>query len=501
MNYNEEPRERHGSLIINLLLKILLIIAFIFVLVWLFPTKNYLNPLFQEIFRNNINSMKDSATTYFTNERLPKNVGDKVRLTLREMLDMKLLLPFVDKYDKECNLDTSYVEITKTETEYELKVYLSCSKEEAYIIEHLGCTDKCNTGCNGNKDNTTPSNPSNPSKTTITEYEFQRLVEKEEFNGYECKRGYTIEGKTCIKKITKTDTKDATPNYEVKETLVDATKNEEKITKYRYKYGKTITDYEYVEDTTKPIRHYTYNNIIGYQTKKVCTGFNYFIDNTSSNLYTGSDWVYQGTKSVTEIPSDSINTKYEVIGMDYDVCMSSCTLKPYYLVKVYTRSVKQETRSEQELIASCTVAEKQIPIYGLKITFEGFVKNKVPVTKEVYKWSSSSNDKTLINDGYKYLNIKEVESTETKITYTCPINTTKTSDPTKCSKKETVLKGYTCPSGYTLSNKKCTKTYTETDKYDAKATYRKVSVLEYTWSTSKTLKGWTATGRTRTVTR
>ena len=120
--YNEETNNR-GRSIISALIKLLILVVFIFLLVWLFPTKESLKPLYDDIFRNNINSMKDAAETYFTNDRLPKKVGDKVKITLAEMLNKKLLLPFVDKYGKECDLNKSYVEITKTETEYEMKVY------------------------------------------------------------------------------------------------------------------------------------------------------------------------------------------------------------------------------------------------------------------------------------------------------------------------------------------------------------------------------------------
>ena len=37
----------------------------------------------------------------------------------------------------------SYVEVTKEENEYIMKIYLSCSNMEDYIIVHLGCYDYC----------------------------------------------------------------------------------------------------------------------------------------------------------------------------------------------------------------------------------------------------------------------------------------------------------------------------------------------------------------------
>lgn len=78
--YTEERRS--SGLVKRLLLSILFIIILIVILVWFFPTKNSLKPLYEGIFRDNLNSMREAAETYFTNERLPKEVGDKVRLTL-----------------------------------------------------------------------------------------------------------------------------------------------------------------------------------------------------------------------------------------------------------------------------------------------------------------------------------------------------------------------------------------------------------------------------------
>ena len=41
----------------------------------------------------------------------------------------KLLVPFTDKNGKSCDTKNSYVTITKTKDEYELKVYLKCNEE------------------------------------------------------------------------------------------------------------------------------------------------------------------------------------------------------------------------------------------------------------------------------------------------------------------------------------------------------------------------------------
>src|SRR5574344_2079390 len=97
----------------DVILQILFVVLFVFILMWLFPTKgfvtsyvdNKVQPLYDRFFNENINTMKDAAKSYYTTERLPKNVGDKTKMTLGEMLDKKLLLSFKDSNNKSCDVD------------------------------------------------------------------------------------------------------------------------------------------------------------------------------------------------------------------------------------------------------------------------------------------------------------------------------------------------------------------------------------------------------------
>ena len=158
--------ERKSNLLKEFLLKLILIIIFVLLLIWLVPWPNMdsymdaLNPLKSQIFNSNIQEMKDAAITYFTSERLPQNVGDKKTLTLQQMLDMKLLIPFVDKNGDSCDVTASYVMIEKQETEYLMKVNLKCGEEENYILVHLGCYAYCTTDiCEKKETIVTPVKP------------------------------------------------------------------------------------------------------------------------------------------------------------------------------------------------------------------------------------------------------------------------------------------------------------------------------------------------------
>ena len=138
--------ERRGLSIKGLLIRLILIIIFIFLLIWLFPMPD-LKPLNNQIFSDNLDRMKDVAKSYYTVERLPKNINDSKKMTLQEMIDNKLILPLMDSNGKYCSNDDSFVEITKLEDEYVIKVYLSCSDKQDYIIEHFGCYDICSDTC------------------------------------------------------------------------------------------------------------------------------------------------------------------------------------------------------------------------------------------------------------------------------------------------------------------------------------------------------------------
>ena len=177
--YTEE-KPRRGHLLKEFIMKLILIIIFVLLLIWLVPWPNMdsyinaLNPLKDQIFNSNLQTMKEAGITYFTSERLPKEVGDKTTLTLQQMLDMKLLIPFTDRNGNSCDVTKSYITLEKKETEYVMKVNLKCGEEEDYILVHLGCYSYCTTDiCEARPDktekpSTTPKQKSNDNVVPTT---------------------------------------------------------------------------------------------------------------------------------------------------------------------------------------------------------------------------------------------------------------------------------------------------------------------------------------------
>ena len=253
--------ERKDSFSIkDLIVQILFIVLFVFILIWLFPTKDNVKDgldgvntkfdvLTNRIFNENLQTMKEAAISYYTTPRLPKNVDDVKTMTLREMLEEKLLIEFKDANNKSCDLDDSYVSITKLEDEYLLKVNLSCTDNDAYILVHLGCYDYCLTDVCENKDvepskpienvkptpkptptpNPNPTPDPEPEKPQVTcSYKYEKIVSNSVWSNWS-------------EWSTKVETATNTKQVETKE---ETTTEEKEVTKYK--------DVEY-EDKSKPI--------------------------------------------------------------------------------------------------------------------------------------------------------------------------------------------------------------------------------------------------------
>ena len=89
--------------------------------------------------------MKEAAISYYTDERLPKEVGESDTMTLSDMIGKKIIVALIDKNNKACDVEGSYVKITKLDDEYLLKVNLKDSEKEDYILVHLGCYTYCDS--------------------------------------------------------------------------------------------------------------------------------------------------------------------------------------------------------------------------------------------------------------------------------------------------------------------------------------------------------------------
>ncbi|MBQ9024251.1 MAG: hypothetical protein IJ105_03405 [Bacilli bacterium] len=314
-----------GSFIRDLIIKIFLILLFVFLITLLFPMPN-LTPFYNRIFNDNVQTMKEAAEDYFTKDRMPEKIGDSSKLTLQQMLDKKLVLPFLDKDGKECDTNKSYVKVTKKKKEYELEVHLTCGNESNYIIEPIGCYNFCpdnscvkdittdeNTGkvtlnkdytTTTKKNNNTPSNPTTSDKYRL-QYLYTRTLTDEKW----------VTGDwTTTKKNETNDLKlvDQKTQYTGKKKVSKGTTTYKHV-KYDYKDRWTYdTDWTYEVKTLS-------DNVKLVDTRDLYTGQKkYTIDTTKYKhvKYAYKDnWKetgYQGTKYNTNDSVVLLGTRYTV---------------------------------------------------------------------------------------------------------------------------------------------------------------------------------------------
>ncbi len=183
----------------DLIIKIIFLGIFALLLIWLFPKVPNMKPFYSNIFRENISYMQGAAKSYFTTDKLPTELYASSKLTLSEMEEKNLIIPFVDKDGNSCNAYESYAEVTKEANGYKLKIQLTCNAESDFIVEILGCYDYgCDKECS-------------TSTETAIEYQFTKNFSKK-ITTTSCAKGYTKDGNYCYK-TTGYDKTPAKANY------------------------------------------------------------------------------------------------------------------------------------------------------------------------------------------------------------------------------------------------------------------------------------------------
>ena len=390
--YNEEYENR-GFPFRDFLLKLILVIIFVFLLVWLLPkfiapavventgSTVEIAPLTSQIFSENLDKMKEAAITYYTDERLPKTEGESHKMTLSDMIGKKIITPLIDKNNKPCDVEGSYVEITKMSDEYLLKVNLKDSEQEDYILVHLGCYTYCDSYLCEKKDTEvvikgskpednietkpqpepkpeptpeddkdeekdpeptpdpkpepepTPEPTPEPDKKYV--YEYQKIEGLEMSNWTKWDYTYDANGKaqkiSCNTSRITCAANDPSCLLELK--LIS---RKEKIGTYQK---------QYVKDKEVIVKAGSYK-------QKACSKYNYVIIDettyvmTTSVTYTtvtkvsggGSGWSKGSTNSYANPPRDTATKQYVFAGADYSYCSDTCSTLPNFYYTEYSYS-------------------------------------------------------------------------------------------------------------------------------------------------------------------
>ena len=536
--YSNERGSRFS--ILDIVVKLIFAALFIFILVWLFQ-KNVPNmaPFYSNVFRENIKYMQEGGESYFTDDKLPKEIGQSNKISLADMFDKKLVLPFVDEDGNSCNQYDSYVSVTKTDNGYELKTNLVCNKESNYTIKILGCHNYCKDAlCS-----------KTCSVEQITEYKYKKLSN---VTTYKCPSGYKKDGKYCVKSNL-IDSKAATKtNTTTKVDVIDAKKVYDNGTKKQVDVIKTKNDASYERVYINPIKVVSEGT-----TTRTKVYVNPIKSTTSGSTSTTKEaYSCQKTKTVRE----SYNcTKYKTdkqCTTKYKQEAYSCNCSTKYVGGVYKTSCNTCYKSVP--YQSCSDVNKAYTDTCYRDVTKTYTdtcyRNKTTTTPGSTTYSCPSYAEGSEGSG---ANLKcyyyQETSTAGSVSYKCPSKadgSTGSGANLKCYYLEKVSNGYSykCPSkanystgsgsnlkcyivkngsyhyectekGYKLDGKYCKKTITETSttkkcdsgyklegnkcnkysttKINATKTTSKKTI--YKWSKSENLSGWTKTGETRTT--
>ena len=534
--------EQKKRTFIDFLVQLIFIILFVILMIWLFPTKdwmkeNYFNKdgnsyieereviIEDQTFVDNINNMLEGAKSYFGYDVNLPGEDETVSVTLGELVEKHVIVMPRDKNGNKCD-ESSKATITKTLNGYAIKVELTCGSTSDYIIRNVGCNPFCENNCNtqkctleyeySKKINGYWTNWSNWSSWSTTKRVAGSTtkVETKTITSKMCPSGYKLnsEQTACIK----TSTSETTIDAEVNKSCPDGYELNSNQTACVKKDTKTITkdaeiSYSCKDGYTLNSNNKCVNNNAGTFTRTVPASVNY---TCPSGYIDAGNGCYRQT-----MVSASSSTRY--------TCPSGYSYSSGTCQRTVTRigasgGANCSITYEKDCTNGCRVVQKETCTYTAD-----------PTKKTTYSCANGrlSGSSCIIED---YANREE--------NYYCPAgtrngnvcviteNTTDIINPEvgyKCS--EGKLSGnkcvissnsedvkdvkitYSCKEG-TLKDNKCviTKESPESTKYTLKqVTYYRYSTrqyikesISYKWSTSKEDKklldaGYKLTGKTR----
>lgn len=465
--------------IVKVLLKLIVVVLVILFSAWIVTkicsNNNPINSdkLVDQVFQDNLNRMKEVGISYFTLERMPKNVGDKEKITLQDMYDKNLILEVRDEENNLCSDTDSYIEVEKYNDEYQMKVNLSCSNRKDYIIVVMGCYNYCkNEICEKQEQDVITDSDNDSQQNTVIEYEYYKAT-----NGkWTDWSAWSAWQKTYLEPT-------------------EYRKVETKVVQEDYTYESTIEEDEYADVIISCPSGYSLNSE-GTKCKKISNETTNPVCPTISGytLYNqdGFTCKYKSNTTVSQV-CPSLNG-YTIISNQSSGW--TCVYKKY-LRQGQGLSVPQNTSTRiYEFVTTALIHDCDTCSYYSGVIYNIFArKTQSAVCPSGYTKIGNSCVKTKTNAA------------------TCPSGYEKINNTCKKVYYKSIIKS--CPTGFTLTNetnqrcyKKVTRVITMHDVRDV--TYYRYATrsyidgtIDYKWSTSNNDKsllnnGYKLTGRTRT---
>ena len=130
--YQEEKKVSFVRVLLRILLFVLIFILVIKLITFLANKAKKQDT--QDVMTKNLTVLKDVGIKEVRSEDFNLKVGETKVYKLKDLIDSNKVEVIKDANDKACSSEDSYVEITRTETEYRIKSYLVCDnqKEDKY---------------------------------------------------------------------------------------------------------------------------------------------------------------------------------------------------------------------------------------------------------------------------------------------------------------------------------------------------------------------------------
>ena len=167
--YNEDGNKvSFVRVLLRILLFVLIFILAIKLITFLF-NKGKKNTA-EDVMNSNLTVLKDAGVKVVKDDNFNLNVGESKTYKLQELVDNKQAEEIKDENDKACSNEESYVEITKTETEYRVKSYLSCDnlKKDKYTYLDVNTKEEITNQDDKTTETTTTVEPTTTTEVTTT---------------------------------------------------------------------------------------------------------------------------------------------------------------------------------------------------------------------------------------------------------------------------------------------------------------------------------------------
>lgn len=87
----------------------------------------------ENILQENLKILDNIAKGYFTEENIPTKAGDTVKVFVSHLINTKAIDELKDENGVSCNYDKSFIQITRLDSEYQIKSYLDCNGNTDYL--------------------------------------------------------------------------------------------------------------------------------------------------------------------------------------------------------------------------------------------------------------------------------------------------------------------------------------------------------------------------------